>query len=285
MKKLIYFILISLSLISCSEKKPLEINVMSFNIRLDHAGDSLNNWQYRKDVAAEVIKTNDIDILGTQEVLLNQFNGLKERLPEYTGIGVGREDGKEMGEFCALFYKKTKFTKIKSGNFWLSETPEIAGSKGWDASYIRVATWAILKDNATGKQVFAINSHLDNDGLTARIEGGNLLLKKAMELGKGLPIILTGDFNDTPESETIKNITDSAKSDYLLNSKAVAKSVAGTEWTFHDFGRLPMQERPLIDYIFVSKDIQVLNYNTLSDKLDGIFVSDHKPIMAKIEIK
>lgn len=285
MKKLIYFILISLSLISCSEKKPLEINVMSFNIRLDHAGDSLNNWQYRKDVAAEVIKTNDIDILGTQEVLLNQFNDLKERLPEYTGIGVGREDGKEMGEFCALFYKKTKFTEIKSGNFWLSETPEIAGSKGWDASYIRVATWAILKDNATGKQVFAINSHLDNDGLTARIEGGNLLLKKAMELGKGLPIILTGDFNDTPESETIKNITDSAKSDYLLNSKAVAKSVAGTEWTFHDFGRLPMQERPLIDYIFVSKDIQVLNYNTLSDKLDGIFVSDHKPIMAKIEIK
>lgn len=285
MKKLIYFILISLSLISCSEKKPLEINVMSFNIRLDHAGDSLNNWQYRKDVAAEVIKTNDIDILGTQEVLLNQFNDLKERLPEYTGIGVGREDGKEMGEFCALFYKKTKFTEIKSGNFWLSETPEIAGSKGWDASYIRVATWAILKDNTTGKQVFAINSHLDNDGLTARIEGGNLLLKKAMELGKGLPIILTGDFNDTPESETIKNITDSAKSDYLLNSKAVAKSVAGTEWTFHDFGRLPMQERPLIDYIFVSKDIQVLNYNTLSDKLDGIFVSDHKPIMAKIEIK
>ncbi len=285
MKKLIYFILISLSLISCSEKKPLEINVMSFNIRLDHAGDSLNNWQYRKDVAAEVIKTNDIDILGTQEVLLNQFNDLKERLPEYTGIGVGREDGKEMGEFCALFYKKTKFTEIKSGNFWLSETPEIAGSNGWDASYIRVATWAILKDNTTGKQVFAINSHLDNDGLTARIEGGNLLLKKAMELGKGLPIILTGDFNDTPESETIKNITDSAKSDYLLNSKAVAKSVAGTEWTFHDFGRLPMQERPLIDYIFVSKDIQVLNYNTLSDKLDGIFVSDHKPIMAKIEIK
>ncbi|MBD8389058.1 endonuclease/exonuclease/phosphatase family protein [Dysgonomonas sp. BGC7] len=285
MKKLIYFILISLSLISCSEKKPLEINVMSFNIRLDHAGDSLNNWQYRKDVAAEVIKTNDIDILGTQEVLLNQFNDLKERLPEYTGIGVGREDGKKMGEFCALFYKKTKFTEIKSGNFWLSETPEIAGSKGWDASYIRVATWAILKDNTTGKQVFAINSHLDNDGLTARIEGGNLLLKKAMELGKGLPIILTGDFNDTPESETIKNITDSAKSDYLLNSKAVAESVAGTEWTFHDFGRLPMQERPLIDYIFVSKNIRVLNYNTLSDKLDGIFVSDHKPIMAKIEIK
>lgn len=285
MKKLIYFILISLSLISCSEKKPLEINVMSFNIRLDHAGDSLNNWQYRKNVAAEVVKTNNIDILGTQEVLLNQFNDLKERLPEYTGIGVGREDGKEMGEFCALFYKKTKFTEIKSGNFWLSETPEVAGSKGWDASYIRVATWAILKDNATGKQVFAINSHLDNDGLTARIEGGNLLLKEAMELGKGLPIVLTGDFNDTPESETIKNITDLAKSDYLLNSKTVAESVAGTEWTFHDFGRLPMQERPLIDYIFVSKDIKVLNYNTLSDKLDGIFVSDHKPIMAKIEIK
>lgn len=284
MKKLIYLLALPLLIISCGTDKPLELNVMTFNIRLDHAGDGLNNWQYRKDIAVQMIKDNSIDILGTQEVLVNQLNDLKERLPEYNAIGVGREDGKDGGEFSALFYKKDKFTEVKSGTFWLSETPEVAGSKGWDASYIRVATWAILKENTTGKEVFAINTHLDNDGLTARKEGGNLLMKKAMELGKGMPIVLTGDFNDTPDSETIKNITDQSKADHLFDSKAIATKVSGTDWTFHDFGRLPENERMLLDYIFVSKQIKVTDYEVLPDMLNGVFFSDHKAVMAKIVI-
>lgn len=283
MKKLIYSLLIVLLASACSTK-PLDVNVMTFNIRLDNAGDSLNNWQYRKDNAAQMVKMNNIDILGTQEVLLNQLNDLKERLPEYNAIGVGREDGKEKGEFSSLFYKKDKFTEIESGNFWVSETPEVAGSKGWDASYLRVAAWAILKDNETGKQIFVMNTHLDNDGLIARKEGGSLLLKKAAELGKGLPVILTGDFNDTPESEAIKNITDTSKANHLIDSKTIATNVSGTDWTFHDFGRLPISERPLLDYVFVSKQIRVSDYTVLPDTLNGTFVSDHKPVVAKLII-
>lgn len=283
MKKLINSLLIALLVSACSTK-PLDVNVMTFNIRLDHAGDSLNNWQYRKDNAAQMVRMNNIDILGTQEVLLNQLNDLKERLPEYNAIGVGREDGKEKGEFSSLFYKKDKFTEIESGNFWVSETPEVAGSKGWDASYLRVAAWAILKDKETGKQIFVMNTHLDNDGLIARKEGGNLLLKKAAELGKGLPVILTGDFNDTPESDAIKNITDVNKTNYLIDSKTIATNISGTDWTFHDFGRLPVNERPLLDYIFVSKQIKVSDYTVLPDTLNGTFVSDHKAVVAKLSI-
>ncbi|MDR3060475.1 MAG: endonuclease/exonuclease/phosphatase family protein [Dysgonomonas sp.] len=283
MKKLIYSLLIVLLISACSTK-PLDVNVMTFNIRLDHAGDSLNNWQYRKDNAAQMVKMNNIDILGTQEVLLNQLNDLKERLPEYNAIGVGREDGKDKGEFSSLFYKKDKFTEIESGNFWVSETPEVAGSKGWDASYLRVAAWAILEDKGTGKQIFVMNTHLDNDGLTARKEGGSLLLKKAAELGKGLPVILTGDFNDTPESEAIKNITDANKAGHLIDSKSIATNISGTDWTFHDFGRLPLAERPLLDYIFVSKQIKVSDYSVLPDTLNGTFVSDHKAVVAKLSI-
>ncbi len=285
MKKLLYFIIIPLIISSCKPNEPLNVNVMTFNIRLDHAGDSLNNWQYRKDNAAEMIRTNNIDILGTQEVLLNQLNDLKERLPEYNAIGVARDDGKEKGEYCALFYKKDKFSELESGNFWVSETPEVLGSKGWDASYIRIATWAILKDKASEKEIFVINTHLDNDGLTARKEGGNLLIKKALELGKSLPIILTGDFNDTPESEAIKNITNPAKSNYLLDSKSIAAKTSGTDWTFHDFGRLPIENRVRIDYIFVSKQVDVLDYQVLTDTLNGTFTSDHKAISASLSIK
>lgn len=285
MKKLIYLLLPSLLFISSCKTKPLELNVMTFNIRLDVPSDSLNSWQYRKDNAAEMVRMNDVDILGMQEVLLNQMNDLKERLPQYTAIGVGREDGADKGEFSPIFYKKDRFSAIESGTFWVSETPEVAGSKGWDASYIRVATWAILKEKATGKEIFAINTHLDNDGLIARKEGGNLLLKKAEELGKGLPIVLTGDFNDTPQSEAIKNITDASKTNHLLDSKTIALKASGTNWTFHNFGRLAESERPLIDYIFVSKQIKVQDYVVLPDTLNGTFVSDHKPVLSKITIE
>lgn len=285
MKKLIYLLLPSLLFISSCKTKPLELNVMTFNIRLDVPSDSLNSWQYRKENAAEMVRMNDVDILGMQEVLLNQMNDLKERLPQYTAIGVGREDGADKGEFSPIFYKKDRFSAIESGTFWVSETPELAGSKGWDASYIRVATWAILKEKATGKEIFAINTHLDNDGLIARKEGGNLLLKKAEELGKGLPIVLTGDFNDTPQSEAIKNITDASKTNHLLDSKTIALKTLGTDWTFHNFGRLAESERPLIDYIFVSKQIKVQDYAVLPDTLNGTFVSDHKPVLSKITIE
>lgn len=285
MKKLIYLLLPSLLFISSCKIKPLELNVMTFNIRLDVPSDSLNRWQYRKDNAAEMVRMNDVDILGMQEVLLNQMNDLKERLPQYTAIGVGREDGADKGEFSPIFYKKDRFSALESGTFWVSETPEVAGSKGWDASYIRVATWAILKEKATGKEIFAINTHLDNDGLVARKEGGNLLLKKAEELGKGLPIVLTGDFNDTPQSEAIKNITDASKTNHLLDCKTIARKTSGTDWTFHNFGRLAESERPLIDYIFVSKQIKVQDYAVLPDTLNGTFVSDHKPVLSKITIE
>lgn len=285
MKKLIYLLLPSLLFISSCKTKPLELNVMTFNIRLDVPSDSLNSWQYRKENAAEMVRMNDVDILGMQEVLLNQMNDLKERLPQYTAIGVGREDGADKGEFTPIFYKKDRFSAIESGTFWVSETPELAGSNGWDASYIRVATWAILKEKATGKEIFAINTHLDNDGLIARKEGGNLLLKKAEELGKGLPIVLTGDFNDTPQSEAIKNITDASKTNHLLDSKTIALKTSGTDWTFHNFGRLAESERPLIDYIFVSKQIKVQDYAVLPDTLNGTFVSDHKPVLSTITIE
>lgn len=283
MKNIIY-ILLAVLLISC-ESKPLELNVMSYNIRYDNPEDSLNNWQYRKEVAAKIIKEKDIDIVGAQEVLHNQLIDLKERLPEYNAIGVGREDGIEKGEYSALFYKKNCFNEVSSGYFWLSETPEVAGSKGWDGACERIATWAILKDKKTDKEVFAINTHLDHVGKIARQEGVTLLLTKAAELSKGLPIIMTGDFNAIPESDVIKHVTDTSLKEHLINSKTIAKEFSGTEWTFHDFGRIPVENRDYIDYIFVSPTIETDKFEVLPEKLDDVFLSDHVPVIAKIKVK
>lgn len=286
MKKIILLFLPFLFTACVQERKTVEVpgdfHVMSFNIRYDNPDDSLDNWKYRKDNVAEAIKFYDVDILGTQEVLHNQLIDLKLRLPQYEVIGVGREDGKEAGEYSALWYKKERFDLFDSGYFWLSETPEEAGSKGWDGACERIATWAKLNDKITGKDYIVLNTHLDHRGKEARREGVNLILDKVRELGEGMPIIITGDFNAHPESSVIKQITETSNPNYLIDSRAISPIVYGPAWSFHDFGNIPYDKRPLIDYVFVSNDLEVKRYAVLAEKLNESFLSDHAPILVTI---
>lgn len=267
--------------VSCNENKPLELNVMTFNVRYDNPEDSLDNWQYRKDVAAAVIRDNDIDLLGTQEVLANQMNDLRDRLSGYTSVGVGREDGKEKGEFSAIFYKKDRFNEVESGTFWLSETPEDAGSKGWDGACERIATWAVLQDKATKRKIFFINTHLDHVGKQARDEGVKLLLNRSRELSKGLPAFITGDFNSRPDSDVYKHVTGNGE---FKDSKLIAGEITDATGTFHAFGRVPEDRRGTIDYIFVSGLVDVISYKVLPEKSGDVYLSDHTPVMAKVRI-
>lgn len=288
MKKIIYLLvafLVIIGLESCKDSKPLELNVMTFNIRYDNPEDSLNNWKYRKDVVSQTILNYDVDILGTQEVLANQLQDMKTALSAYTAIGVGREDGIVAGEFNALFYKKDKFKEIESGTFWLSETPDQPGSKGWDAACERVATWAFLEDVATQRRFLAINTHLDHVGAEARINGVKLMLGKASEKAGDLPVVLTGDFNSEPSSDVVQFITSDLIPNKLISTRDHAIEKKDKAWTFHDFEHLPIDKRPYIDYIFVSKGVQVLNYEVVDEKLNDILVSDHNPVVAKIVVE
>lgn len=286
MKRLI-LMLLPLLAASCGQVKqqtaaPQPVNVMSFNIRYDNPEDSLDNWKYRKDRAANAIRFYDVDILGTQEVLHNQLVDLQQRLPEYGVVGVGREDGKEKGEYSALWYKKDRFTLLDSGNFWLSETPDVPGSKGWDGACERIATWVKLKDKASGKEYFALNTHLDHVGVVARREGVTLILDKVNELSGGLPVIVTGDFNAEPESDVIKHVTDATNPEHLTDSRSVSSLVYGPAWSFHDFGRIPYDRRPLIDYVFVRNGLEVLRYGVLAETENEAFLSDHAPVLVSL---
>ena len=288
MRRLFLFVLPLLAAFSSQAKQtaaPVSapVNVITFNIRYDNPDDSLDNWKFRKDRVANAIRFYDADIVGTQEVLHNQMEDLKQRLPGYGAIGVGREDGKEKGEYSALWYKKDRFTLLDSGYFWLSETPEVAGSRGWDGACERIATWAKLQDKVSGRKFFALNTHLDHVGVVARRESISLILDRVNKLSGGLPVIVTGDFNANPDSDVIKHVTDSKNTQHLTDSRQIAAVVYGPAWSFHDFGKIPYARRPLIDYVFVRNGLKVSRYGVLAETENNAFLSDHAPILVTVE--
>lgn len=277
MKRLIY-LLAAVAFTACGSATSL--SVMTFNMRYDNPEDGQNNWRFRRERIAGVIKAQEVDVLGTQELLSNQFDDLSGLLTGYQGVGVGRLDGAESGEYCAVFFRKDRFTLLDSGTFWLSETPEAVGSLGWDGACERIATWVVLRDR-DGRELFFIDTHLDHVGQVARDEGVSLLMKRIETLSGGRPVILTGNFNSEPGSSVVAHVQ---KDGVLRDAKAIAAQRSGTDWSFSDFGQIPEAERPLLDYIFVSGDIEAVRYEVLPDTFDGGYVSDHAPVMAVVKI-
>lgn len=261
------------------EKAVPELNVMSFNMRYDNPEDGENNWQYRRERVARVIAANDVDLFGAQELLVGQLNDLKGLLPGYAEVGVGREDGAEAGEFNPVFYRTDRFELLDWGTFWLSETPEVAGSKGWDGACERLATWTVLRDR-DGRELFFINTHLDHMGEVARREGVSLLLGRIDSLSGGRPVVLTGDFNATPDSEVIAHVLADGR---MRHTRDVADVREGASWSFADYGSIPEADRQLIDYVFVNDGLDVPMYRVLPDTLDGGYLSDHAPVLVKLQ--
>lgn len=285
---ILIIVVVVVACFSCQRKASNPINVMSYNIRYDNPEDSLNNWKYRKDIAIQMIKDYQVDILGTQEVLHNQLNDLINGLPNYVAIGVGREDGKQQGEYSAIFYNKNRFEELESGYFWLSESPDSVGSKGWDGACERIATWARLEDKESKAKLFFMNTHLDHVGKIARQEGVTLLLSKANSMANGLPIVITGDFNAQPDSEVIKHVLAKDNQIQMFDSRKIANKIGDNtegDWTFHGFGEVPEGEREYIDYIFVDGNIEVYEFSILPSKINDIYLSDHRSIISKIKLK
>jgi endonuclease/exonuclease/phosphatase family metal-dependent hydrolase len=219
------------------------------------------------------IKFYEPAIFGVQEAMPNQMKEMDSLVVDYSFVGVGRDDGKDSGEYSAIFYKKEKFNIIQSNTFWLSQTPEKVGM-GWDAVCNRVCTYALLEDKNSGNVFWVFNTHFDHVGTEARKNSATLILKKIKELNpKDYPVILTGDFNMDPDHESIELIKNTLK-----DSKEIAKISFGPEGTFNGF-HFDKSVTRRIDYAFVSKDIVVDKYAVLSDNWDLKYPSDHLPLI------
>ncbi|MDR1787383.1 MAG: endonuclease/exonuclease/phosphatase family protein [Treponema sp.] len=260
----------------------MTLNVLCYNLRTPKDRDGPNHWQYRADAAAQLFSVEDIDIAGLQEASVGQVSDLRSRLPGYclVGTGGGNEDGLE----CPVIYKKDRFRMRDSGVFWLSETPEVPASRSWDTRYPRTAAWVILEEQAGGGSVCFVNTHLDHRGPEAREKGAAVLLKEMARLRRGLDTVLTGDFNTTPETRAIQDIVSPTDPNQLVYAKETARRASGPDYTFSSYGALAMDKRITIDFIFVSRTVDVLSYDVLPDTLGGVYLSDHNPIKALVRL-
>jgi endonuclease/exonuclease/phosphatase family metal-dependent hydrolase len=184
-----------------AEVAGMDLRVMSFNIRYANPNDGDNAWPHRKALLLKIVTDFAPDLLGTQEVLHEQAQFLKEKMPGYAFHGVGRDDGKTRGEYTAIFYRKDRFEELDSGHVWLSEQPDMPGSVSWDSSMTRMFSWITLRDKKTDREIVFADTHWDHRGVEARRQSAILMRDMSRLLEPDQQLIVVGDFNTTEDGE------------------------------------------------------------------------------------
>ena len=254
-----------------------EIKVISYNVRYNNPNDGKDIWENRRSTIVNLIKNENPDFLGLQEVNHAQLLFLNSNLSNYSFVGVGRDDGKTKGEYSPIFYNNNLFDLIKSDTFWLSSTPDKI-SVGWDASMERICTYAVFKSKTNKKNIWVFNTHFDHIGIEAREKSADLIISVINKLtGPEDYVVLTGDFNLLDDSKPIMNLQ-SNFNDTNKNLEKTDKSYG----TFNNF-KLNFVSKSRIDYVF-EKNFKLINSRHIIVKTpEGRWASDHHPILAKLK--
>ena len=269
--------------------QPKPIRALTFNIRYDNPADGENGWKHRRDGVAKLIQEQKVDVAGLQEVVVNQLDDLRERLPEYEFLGVGRDDGQRKGEFSPLLVRKEAFDVVSSGTFWLSPTPDRPGSKGWDAALPRICTWAQLRSRQGGRgDILAASTHFDHRGVEARRQSAKVIRKQLADLQSTNKvsggIIVMGDFNCTAKDAPYAALVEMDKEGEELpvwidayQCKDVVR--AGPDSTWNGFTAIVPGQR--IDFIFFH-GLTAQRHEVIDARVGERFLSDHLPVLAII---
>ena len=259
-------------------REPDHLRLLSFNLRNSAARDGDNIWKNRRPLVAAILKTHRPDIVGFQEVLIDQLRDLEAMLPQYRWAGAGREDGKQKGEFAPIFYRNLK--AAEAGCFWLSDTPD-RPSNNWGGQH-RICTW-IRFDHS--KPFAVLNTHLENHAVEARRRSVALLSVKFKELAGGAPGFLIGDLNFKPNSPEYRAMSREFRDSFCKrgsgNTCVTSHSFTGCRrnifWRRRGEGR--------IDYIWIRGRIRVSRTSILYDRPGeqaAVYPSDHWPILCDV---
>lgn len=252
------------------------LRIMSFNIRLPVESDGVDYWETRKPLAARMLREQQPDVIGLQELVKTQADYLAKELPQYAWFGRGREaDGG--GEYMGVFYRKDRLKVVESGDIWLSDTPDVPGSITWNHPHPRMVTWALFEQRTDGKQFYLLNTHLPyrEQDEVARVKGANAIARHLSTLPADVPVVLTGDFNTTPESEVHAILSRT-----LQDAWTSAPRVEGIDATFHGFtGRADRR----IDWIFV-KGVRLETVTSVTTRWNSRYPSDHFPLVVTLRL-
>ncbi len=266
-----------LSLLIAQGIQGQNIGIMTYNIKYDNPSDTVNNWDDRKESMIKLIRHYNPTVIGMQEVLHHQAKYIDSALTDFSFIGVGRDDGRQKGEYSPIYYNHKLLKAINNNTFWLSPTPKEV-SKGWDAALERICTYGLFENRVDHHKFYVFNTHFDHSGTIARKKSAELILEKMQEINiQGYPIVLTGDLNLNPDEDPIQYL----KKNLHEGMDHTKKPFYGPQGTFNGFD----PDRKLdhkIDYIFV-KGFNVLSYIHIDDRMgNNKHISDHLPVLASI---
>lgn len=267
-----------LALIPVQESKGEPLTVMTFNVRYGTANDGDNSWPNRDHLVMRVFEDRMADVVGIQEALAFQLDEITTEFPHYAVIGVGREDGKTMGEYSAILYDTRRFAVDASGTFWLSDTPEAVASTSWGNSITRICTWARLIERDSGVAVYVFNAHYDHRSQESREKSSELILKRIHSRTHADPVVLMGDFN---AGEANPAITSLGEFDLIHTYRALHPNATDVG-TFNSFKGETSGE--MIDHIFTTPGTKILQADIDRANDNGQYPSDHFPVWTKIQL-
>jgi len=254
------------------------MRILTCNVRYCKAEDGANNWDRRKDLCIQVIKSRSPDIICFQELWEVQYADMSTAFPGFADYGMANEPVGRRATNC-IFYRSDMYAMISAGGYWLSEKPHVPGSTSWGSRCVRLANWIRLKDRSAETEFRVVNTHLDHISQTARENQARLVVEDAFAYPQEYPQILTGDMNCDSGNAAIDILKDGGWVDTYGH-------VHGTEdpgHTYHEFcGPRYDSAEGKMDWIFMRGRLQAIQAEIVTDSVEESFPSDHYFVSATV---
>lgn len=260
-----------------------EIRVMTFNVLNARAGPHAGRWKRRREAALLAVRAFGPDLLGAQEAQDDQADYLRHELREYAFIGGPRRNLFRAGDCVATFYRSERFERIEAGQFWLSETPDVPGTRHWTTFGPRTVCWVRLSDRwHRGKELIFFNTHFDPFSRPARFHAGELLRDRIIRIAGSGPVVVVGDFNASAGRKLYQSVLAGAGGAGLIlidAYRSVHPAKQRGEGTWHGRG---LRSNRRIDWILHNSHFRAVEAAIDRAKRSGRYPSDHFPVAATL---